>query len=116
MALVIDSSDFHTILKRFEVKLLEESCFWGFDFFVFSADLEVLGDLNLTLNDLCWDVQSMEEVDLWGVKSSRSSRDSEIDWGNNTDSGFSRDFVGLNFASQLMDWGVSEDKRYFLFK
>jgi len=64
VSFVIDSFDFHTIFEWFEVEFFKEGSFGGFDFFVLGADLEVLGDLNLTLNDLGRDVQGMEEVDL----------------------------------------------------
>jgi len=114
VSLIIDSFDFHTIFEWFEVELLKEGSFWSFDFFVLGADLEVFSDLNLTFDDLGRDVQGVEEVDLWGIKSSRSSGDWEIDRGNNTDSCFSRDLFWLNFASELMDWSVSENKGNFV--
>lgn len=114
LSLVVDGLDFHTILEGFEVEFLEKGSFWGFYFFVLGADLEVLGDLDLTLDDLGGDVQSVEEVDLWGIKSSRSSGNWEINGGNGTDSCFSGDLVSLNFASELMDWGVSENKGDFV--
>lgn len=50
--IVIDSSEFQTVLKRLEIELLEESSFGSFDFLTLCADLEVLGDLNLTFVDL----------------------------------------------------------------
>ena len=56
----------------------------------------------------------MEEVDLRGIKSSRPSRDAEVNRRNHTDSSLSGDFVGLDLASKLMDGGVSKDEGYFL--
>jgi hypothetical protein len=70
----------------------------------------------LTLNDLGWDIQGMEKVDLWGIKPSRSSGNWKINRGNNTNSCFSWDLVSLNFASKFMDWGISKNKSDFLFE
>jgi hypothetical protein len=57
----------------------------------------------LTLDDLGGDVEGVEEVDLGGVETSGSGGDGEINGGDDTDSGFSWDFVGLDFASEFVD-------------
>lgn len=113
---VIDGFDFHTILKGFEVEFFKEGSFWGFDFFILGADLEVLGDLDLSFNDFGGNVEGVEEVNLWGVKTSGSSGDGKIDGWDDTDSGFSWDFVGFDFVSEFVDWGVTENECDFLLK
>ena len=52
----------------------------------------------------------MEKVDLRGVETSGSGRDSEVDGRNDTDSGFSGDSVGFNLISEIVDGGLSEDE------
>lgn len=105
----------HTVLERFEVELLQESSFGSFDFFVFGADLEILGDFDLTLDDLGGDAEGVEEVNLGGVQTSGTSGDGEIDGGKHTDSGFSGDFVGFDLALEVIDGGVGEDESDLLF-
>jgi hypothetical protein len=70
----------------------------------------------LTLDDLGGDVEGVEEVNLRGVETSGSSGDGEINGWDNTNSGFSWDFVGLDFASEFVDWGVAENECDFLLK
>lgn len=95
--------DLHTVLKGFEVKLLEQSSLGSFDFFALSGDLEVFGDFNLTLDDLGGDTEGVEEVNLGGVQASGASGDGEIDGGEGTDSGFSGDFIGFDLALEVID-------------
>jgi len=52
----------------------------------------------------------VEKVNLRRVKSSRASWDGEVDGGDNTNSGLSGDFVGLNFSSEVIDGGFGEDE------
>ncbi len=65
---VVASCDSHTVFEGFEIELLQEGSFRGFDFLSDGADFEVLGDLDLTLDDLGGDVQGVEEVDLGWVQ------------------------------------------------
>lgn len=113
-SIVIDWLDFHTILKRLEIEFFKKSSFWSFNFFVLGADLEVFGDLDLSFHDFGGNVEGVEEVNLWGVKTSGSSGNSKIYRRNDTDSGFSWDFIGLDFVSEFVDWGVAENECDFL--
>lgn len=101
--IVIDSSEFETILEWFKIELLEKSSFRSFDFLSLGADLEILGNLDLTLVNLGRDVQGVEEVNLRGIQTSWSSWDSEVNWSNNTNSGFSWDFVSFEFCFEFID-------------
>ena len=114
-SVIIDRVDLHTVLEGFEVELLEQSSLGSFDFFAFSADLEIFGDFNLTLDDLGGDAEGVEEVNLGGVQASGTSGDGEIDGGEGTDSGFSGDFVGFDLALEVIDGGVGEDEGDLLF-
>jgi len=64
----------------------------------------------LSLDDLGGDVKSMEEVDLRGIKSCRSSRTAEINGRDDSYSCLCWYFVGLDFSSELMDGGISENE------
>ena len=57
--IVIDSSEFETILEWFKIELLEKSSFRSFDFLSLGADLEILGNLDLTLVNLGSNVKSL---------------------------------------------------------
>jgi hypothetical protein len=52
----------------------------------------------------------VEEVDLRGVKTGGSGRDSEVDGGNGTDSGFSGNSVSFNLFSEIVDGSLGEDE------
>lgn len=100
----------HTVLEGLEVELLEEGSFGSLDFLVLGAHLEIFGDFDLTLDDLGRDVKSVEEVDLRGVETGGSGGNAEIDGGNDTDSGFSGDFVSFDLSLQVVDGGLGEDE------
>jgi hypothetical protein len=68
----------------------------------------------LSFHDFGGNVEGVEEVNLWGVKTSGSSGNSKIYRRNDTDSGFSWDFIGLDFVSEFVDWGVAENECDFL--
>jgi hypothetical protein len=51
-SVVVASDNSHTIFEWLEVELLQKGSFGIFNFLSGSADLKVLGNLNLTLDDL----------------------------------------------------------------
>jgi hypothetical protein len=69
----------------------------------------------LSLDDLGGDVESMEEVDLRGIKSGRSGGAAEIYWRYDSNSCLGGYFIGLDFHSELVDGGISEDECNFIF-
>ena len=77
--IVIDISDFHAIHEGLKVELFQQGCLGSLDLFALSTALEVLGDFDLSLDDLGTDVQGMEEVDLRRVQACRARGASEID-------------------------------------
>lgn len=52
----------------------------------------------------------MEEVNLRWIHTSWSSRDCEINWSKNSNSGFSWDFVSLEFGFKFEDWSIGKDQ------
>ena len=116
VSLIVDISNFHTILEWFHVEFLKKGCFWSFNFLSFGANSEFFGDFNLTLDDFGGDVEGVEEVDLGWIKTSGSCWASKIDGWDNSNSCFSWNFVGFNFSSEFMDIGITEDKGNFLLK
>lgn len=109
-SVVIDLSDLHTVLEGLEVELLEEGSLGSLDLLSLGADLEVLGDFDLSLDDLGGDVEGVEEVDLGGVETGGTGRAGEIDGGDDSDSGLSGHLVGFDLGPELMDGGVAEDE------
>lgn len=78
-SVVVDLGDLHTVLEGFKVELLEEGSLGSLDLLSLDTDLEVLGDFDLSLDDLGGDVECVEEVDLGGVETGGASRAGEID-------------------------------------
>jgi hypothetical protein len=113
--IIINIGNFHTILKGLKIELLQEGSFRSLDFLSFGANLKIFSDLDLSLDDLGRDVESMEEVDLRGIKSSGSSRTAEINRRDNSNSCLSGYFICLDFQSELMDGGIGEDECNFIF-
>jgi len=52
----------------------------------------------------------VEEVDLRGIQTSWACWDGEVNGSNATDTGFSWDLVGFEFALEFEDWSVCEDE------
>lgn len=69
---VIASFYDHSVVERSVTEFLEEGCFRVSDFLSSSADFEIFGDLDLCFLNLGGDLESMEEVDLGGIKTSSS--------------------------------------------
>lgn len=109
-ALIVDGAELETVLEGLHVELLEEGGFGGLDLLSLGADLEVLGDLDLTLVDLGGDVEGVEEVNLGGVETCGSGGDGEVDGSNDADSGFSGNLVSFKFGLELVDGSVGEDE------
>jgi hypothetical protein len=68
----------------------------------------------LTLNNLSRDIQGVEKVDLRWVKASWACRACEVNWGDDSYSSFSWNFICFNFKSELMDGSISEDECYLI--
>lgn len=107
---VVDLGDLHTVLKRLDVELLEEGGLGGLDLLALGGHLEILGDLDLSLDDLGGDVEGVEEVDLGGVETGGACGAGEVDGGDHTNSGLSGHLVGLDLDPQLVHGGVAEDE------
>lgn len=109
-AVVVDAADLHTVLEGLHVELLEEGSLTGLDLLSLGADLEVLGDFDLSLHDLGGDVEGVEEVDLGGVEAGGAGGAGVVDGGDDTHAGLGGDFVGFDLALEFVDGGVAEDE------
>jgi len=58
----------------------------------------------------------MEEVNLRGIKSCRSSWYSVINWWDNSNTSFSWKFVSFDFVFEFKDWSIRENHSDFVFK
>lgn len=109
-AVVIGTEHNHTIEERLQVELLEEGGLGVSDTLSNRADLELLGDLDLSLFDLGGDLEGVEEVDLRGIEAGGSRLDDVVDRRGGADLCFSGELALLNLALEIENGLVGEDQ------
>lgn len=115
-AVVVGGADFHSVGEWFLVHLLQQLDLGVSDLLSDFTDGVFFGDLNLSLNDLGGDGQSMEETDLRWIHSGGAWLHDEVDVGDHSGFGAGGDSVGLNGGFQFGDWLVGEDQSDFVFE
>lgn len=111
--IIVDEQDFHTESKRLDIQLLQDSSFGVTDLLSLFADLEFLDDFDLTLLNLGGDIQSVEERDLRGVKTSGARWDDDFEGSEGTDLSRGGDLVAFDEGLKFMDGGIREDEADF---
>jgi hypothetical protein len=110
VSIIIDVEEFHSILERLDVQLLQEGGLGGHDDLSGDADYDLVDDFDLSLLDLSCDLKSVEEPDLGWVQSGRAWRDRYVDGSDGTGSGHGVHLVRLYHSLQLVNGGVGENQ------
>jgi len=115
-SIIIDFLDSHLVLEGSDLKLLKQLDLRSFNLETCSDHLLVRNDFNLSLHNLCLDVQRLEELSLLRIQSSGASSDPHIIRSN--DSYFGRSFSGLrvNDLLDIREISVTEDESSVAFE
>jgi hypothetical protein len=109
--ILVNLSNGNTIEERLDVKLAEEGNSGSGDTLVLLDEVDGVDDLNGTTSNLGGNVEGLEERSLSRVKRSRTSRDVNIDGGDNTGLGSGGDLVGTDNITDLTELvRVGEDE------
>ena len=100
-SIVEDAVNAKTVGEGSDVELCKESGLGRTDFHTLLDEVDGVGDLDLTLNDLGWDLKDLEERGLSRIASGGASRDDNINGGECTDTSRSWDSVGKNHVADL---------------
>lgn len=111
--IVINEQDFHTESERLDIQLRQDSSFGVSDFLSLFEDLEFLDDFDLTLLNLGGDIQSVEERDLRGVKTSGAWWDDDFEGREGSDLSRGGDLVTFDDGLKVTDGGIREDEADF---
>ena len=74
----------HFILERIDLKLIEESGLSSTNLVTNPDNLLLSNDFNLCFNNLCLDLECLEERGLLGIQTSGTSRDGYLSRSNHT--------------------------------
>lgn len=115
VSVIIGGVDLHTVREWLQVHFLQDNDLGLSDQGADLADGIILGDFNLSLNNLGGDGQSMEETDLRWIHTGGSGWQDEVDVGDGSGLGSGSNSVGLNNGFQFGNWLVGENEGDLLF-
>jgi len=110
LTVIEDLLDLHLVLKRSDLELLEEGSLTGGDLVTLLDNLNGVDNLDLTLDNLGLNVQSLEERGLLGIHTGRTSGDSYGSRGENTNLSGGTSNLGVNNLLDDTEVTVGEDK------
>jgi hypothetical protein len=109
-AVVVHLVDNHTVGEGLDGKLLQQGSLGVLHLVAGLDEVHLVGDLDLTLDNLGGDLQDLEERGLTGVAAGGTGGDGHVLGGEGADLGGGRDSVGQNHVTDLAQLGVGEHK------
>ena len=103
-------SNFHLILERIDLKLIEKGGFSGSNFVALENNLFLSNDFNLSLNNLSLDLKLLEERSLFRIKTSRTSGNGHIIGSNHTRFGRRGSNFGVKDCFNITEVTISKNK------
>lgn len=109
VARLIDLQDYHFIRKWSDVELVEKSSLRTIDLFSSEDDLLIGNNFYLRFLNFGLDLKRLEETSLLWVKTSWTSSDPDIIWGNRTRLGWGFSLLSINDFLDIRQISVGED-------
>jgi hypothetical protein len=111
-----DFSDFHLILERIDLKLIEKGSFSASNFVTLEDNLFLSNDFNLSLNNLSLNLKLLEERSLLRIKTGGTSGNGHIIGSNHTRLGRRGSNFGVKDCFNITEVAIGKNKINITFK